>query len=238
MLVAPFFRRVVRDPRGDGRVAGFLPTGLGTVIATLLTKPSFWLLSLGAACSSMMGYGLFFWLPSFFVRSYGISLLHASLGYGAILLVGGVAGIWLGGFLSDKLAERSKRAYAIVPACAFIGTIPFYAAGISSGSLWVALALMLVPTALGLVWLGPVIASVQGVVPKEMRSTASAIFLFVNNLIGIGVGTPAIGWLSDHLKARYGDEALRYAILSGTGFYILAALFLLLASIRLAKDWE
>jgi hypothetical protein len=71
-----------------------------------------------------------------------------------------------------------------------------------------------------------------------MRSTASAIFLFVNNLIGIGVGTPAIGWLSDHLKVRYGDEALRYAILSGTGFYILAALFLLLASIRLAKDWE
>jgi predicted MFS family arabinose efflux permease len=238
MLIAPFFRRVVRDPRGDRREAGFVPTGLGTVILLLLTKPSFWLLSLGAACSSMMGYGLFFWLPSFFVRSYGITLLQASLGYGAILLVGGIAGIWLGGFLSDKLAARSKRVYATVPACAFIGTIPFYAAGISSDTLWIALALMLVPTALGLVWLGPVIAAVQGVVPKEMRSTASAIFLFVNNLIGIGIGTPAIGWLSDHLKARFGDDALRYAILSGTGFYILAASFLLLASIRLASDWH
>jgi sugar phosphate permease len=93
------------------------------VFATLMTKPSFWLLCLGAACSSMMGYGLFFWLPSFFVRSFGISLLDASLGYGAILLVGGLFGIWMGGFLSDRLARRSKAAYALVPAAAFIGTL-------------------------------------------------------------------------------------------------------------------
>jgi MFS family permease len=71
-----------------------------------------------------------------------------------------------------------------------------------------------------------------------MRSTTSAIFLFVNNLIGIGIGTPAIGWLSDHLKARLGDDSLRYAILAGTGFYVLAAMFLALAAIRLPRDWH
>ena len=38
------------------------------------------------AASSMMGYGLFFWLPSFLVRSHGLSLLEASLFFGAILL--------------------------------------------------------------------------------------------------------------------------------------------------------
>jgi len=236
LLIAPLFRLVVRDPR-SARPA-YVATGLGTVFATLFTKPSFWLLCLGAACSSMMGYGLFFWLPSFFVRSYGISLLDASLGYGAILLTGGLVGIWLGGFFSDKLANRSKAAYALVPAAAFIGTVPFYALGISSGILWIALLLMLVPTALGLVWLGPVIAAVQGLVPQAMRSTTSAIFLFVNNLIGIGIGTPAIGWLSDQLKERFGDDSLRYAILAGTGFYVLAAIFLALAAIRLPRDWH
>ncbi|MHA3792201.1 spinster family MFS transporter [Rhizorhabdus wittichii] len=238
LLLAPLFRRVVRDPRGDRPAAGATAVGLRTVIATLLTKPSFWLLSVGAACSSMMGYGLFFWLPSFFVRSFGISLLEASLGYGAILLVAGLAGIWMGGALSDRLASRSKAYYALVPALAFVGTLPFYALGISAQSLLLSLALLLVPTALGLVWLGPVIAAVQAVVPASMRSTASAIFLFVNNLIGIGIGTPAIGWISDHLKAQYGEEALRYAILSGTGFYVLATLFLLLAAWRLPRDWH
>ncbi|ARR52838.1 MFS transporter [Rhizorhabdus wittichii DC-6] len=238
LLLAPLFRRIVRDPRGDRPAAGATAVGLRTVIATLLTKPSFWLLSVGAACSSMMGYGLFFWLPSFFVRSFGISLLEASLGYGAILLVAGLAGIWMGGALSDRLASRSKAYYALVPALAFVGTLPFYALGISAQSLLLSLALLLVPTALGLVWLGPVIAAVQAVVPASMRSTASAIFLFVNNLIGIGIGTPAIGWISDHLKAQYGEEALRYAILSGTGFYVLATLFLLLAAWRLPRDWH
>jgi len=238
LLLAPIFRRVVQDPRGDRPAVDAGAVGLRTVIATLLTKPSFWMLSLGAACSSMMGYGLFFWLPSFFVRSFGISLLEASLGYGAILLTAGLAGIWMGGALSDGLAHRSKGYYALVPALAFIGTLPFYALGISAHSLVASLLFLLVPTALGLVWLGPVIAAVQAVVPKSMRSTASAIFLFVNNLIGIGVGTPAIGWISDHLKARFGEEALRYAILSGTGFYVLATIFLLLAAIRLPRDWH
>jgi hypothetical protein len=71
-----------------------------------------------------------------------------------------------------------------------------------------------------------------------MRTTASAVFLFVNNLIGIGVGTPAIGALSDHLKASYGQDALRYSILAGTGFYVLAAIMLALAARFLARDWH
>ena len=50
--------------------------------------------------------------------------------------------------------------------------------------------------------------------------------------------TPAIGWISDSLKASHGDEALRYAILSGTGFYVLATIFLLMAAVRLPKDWH
>lgn len=237
MVFAPVFRRFVRDPR-ETAAARAKAVGLGAVLRTLSRKPAFWLLSFGGACASMMGYGLFFWLPSFLVRSFGISLLHASLGYGAILLVGGTAGIWLGGQLSDRLAARSKAVHALVPAAAFICTLPLYALGISAEILWVALALLLVPTALGLVWLGPVIAAVQGVVPPAMRSTASAIFLFVINLIGIGVGTPAIGWLSDYFTSSYGDEALRYAILAGTSFYIVATIFLLLAALWLPRNWH
>ena len=97
---------------------------------------------------------------------------------------------------------------------------------------------MTVPTALGLAWLGPVISAVQHLVPPNMRATASAIFLFVNNLIGIGIGTLAIGAISDGLQDRFGDESLRYAILAGTTFYLLAAAIFLLAARRLEQDWE
>jgi MFS family permease len=238
VLLAPLFHRVVRDPRRASAADPSPPIGLRRVLAILFAKRSFWLLALGSACSSMMGYGLFFWLPSFFVRSFHVTLLQASLGYGAILLSGGLFGIWLGGRISDLLSHRGKSWYAIIPAIAFLATIPCYYLGVSSTAMSLTLGLMLVPTALGLVWVGPVLAAVQGLVAPQMRATTSAIYLFINNLIGIGIGTPAIGWLSDHFTASHGDDALRYAILAGTGAYALAAILLLLASRRLETDWH
>jgi MFS family permease len=185
-----------------------------------------------------MGYGIFFWLPSFLVRSYGMTLLEASLYFGAILLIGGIAGIWLGGSMADRFGGARKRAYALIPAVAFIGTVPFYVGAVMSTSLTLAFVLFLVPTALGLAWLGPVLSSIQHVVPPGMRATASAVFLFVNNLIGIGLGTVALGALSDVLSARYGDDSLRYAILAGSVFYVVAAGLFLLSARRLERDWE
>jgi MFS family permease len=49
---------------------------------------------------------LFFWLPSFFVRSFGMTLLNASLYFGAVLLIGGIAGLWAGGWLGDRFPRR------------------------------------------------------------------------------------------------------------------------------------
>lgn len=241
IVIAPIFRLTVREPpRGqfDPVRAERKPPGLGELLTTLAAKPSFWLISLGAACSSMMGYGLFFWLPSFFVRSYGLALLDASLYFGAIVLVGGLAGIWAGGWLGDKLGQARRVRYLQVPAIAFCGTVPFYLLALFSPSLALTFAVLLVPTAMGLVWLGPVISTIQHLVPPDMRATASAVFLFINNLIGIGLGTWAIGALSDGLSLRLGDESLRYSILAGTGFYLIAALLFWLATRWLEADWE
>jgi MFS family permease len=241
IILAPIFRLTIKEPpRGgfDRERAEVDAPGLKEILVTLSHKPSFWLLSLGASCSSMMGYGVFFWLPSFFVRSYGLTLLNASLFYGAVLLVGGLAGIWAGGWLGDRFGHGHKAQYARIPAFAFLATIPFYILAILSPTLTISFLVLLVPTALGLVWLGPVISAIQHVVRPDMRATASAIFLFINNLIGIGLGTYAIGALSDSLVAQFGDDSLRYSILAGTGFYVLAALFFFKAAPRLEKDWE
>ena len=240
IVLAPVFKLVVREPlRGRFDAVGTLgkPASFRAVMRVLISKPSFWGLSFGASASSMMGYGMFFWLPSFFVRSYQLTLLEASLYYGAILLVGGMAGIWIGGSLADRLGADRRRMYAIIPAIAFLATIPFYVGAVTSPSLALSFALFLVPTALGLVWLGPVLSSIQHVVPPHMRATASAVFLFVNNLIGIGLGTVTLGALSDALSAQFGADSLRYAILVGTVFYLVAAALFLLSAKRLERDW-
>ena len=241
IILVPVFRLTVKEPergRFDRKRADRNPPGLKRIAITLSRKPSFWLLSVGAACSSMMGYGVFFWLPSFFVRSHGMVLLDASLFYGAILLIGGLAGIWAGGWLGDRFGHSQRRRYVTIPATAFLITVPAYVLGVLSPTLPIAFVLMLVPTALGLVWIGPVVSSIQQLVRPDMRATASAIFLFINNLLGIGLGTWAIGALSDALDRQYGDDSLRYSILTGTGFYVLAAGLFFLASRWLERDWE
>jgi predicted MFS family arabinose efflux permease len=241
VVLAPIFKLVVREPargRYDPTGAAARPASLRAVLRVLLGKPSFWGLSLGASASSMMGYGLFFWLPSFFVRTHGLTLLQASLYFAAILLVGGMSGIWLGGWSADRFGAGKRRAYALIPATAFLLTLPFYVAAVTTSSLALSFALFLVPTALGLVWLGPVLSAIQHVVPSGMRATASAVFLFINNLIGIGLGTVMLGAISDMLSERFGADSLRYAILSGTVFYVVAASLFLLSARRLERDWE
>jgi MFS family permease len=241
LVLTPLLKFTVREPERGAldpvpAAAARAPTLL-EVIAVLARKPSFWGLSLGAASASMMGYGLFFWAPSFLVRSFHLTLLHASLGFGALVLVGGLIGIWFGGVLADRYGEKRRAMYAYIPAMAFLATLPFYAAGVLSTTLWISFAVLLVPTALGLAWLGPVLAAVQHLVPGNMRATASALFLFINNLIGIGLGTTLIGVVSDLTRARFGAESLRYAILAGTSFYLIAAALLFFAGRKLARDW-
>ncbi len=238
VLFAPLFKYVVRDP-GHGRAeegARPAPAKLGTVFRTVAAKPAFWFLSFGAGTASLVSYGLAFWIPSFLARSYGLELVDRSLIFGAILLVGGSAGIWFGGVAGDRLGNAHPRGYALVPAIAFVITLPAYLLAFNSTSLLAASLLFLVPTALGLTWLGPVVTAITRLVPCEMRATAAALFLFINNLIGLGLGSTVIGMISDSLTDRYGDEALRYSAMATTTLYALAALLMLLAARRLARD--
>jgi predicted MFS family arabinose efflux permease len=235
VLLAPIFRLTVREPARAAPVAGRAP--VGRVFAILAAKPSFWLLALGAASSSMLGYGLAFWLPSLLKRSFHLDLVQTAQFYGAVLLLGGVPGILLGGYVGDRFGARDRAIYARAPAIAFFVAVPLFAAGIMSGSTVAAFLFLLVPQALVYLWLAPVVTAVQHLVPAHMRATASASFLLINNLIGLGAGSFVLGAVSDGLTAKYGDEALRYAMLGGLSLYLLAGLLMWLASKPLRKDW-
>jgi MFS family permease len=252
--LAPLLKLLVRDPvrqpAPEGAKAGLLPA-----LRILLPKPSFWLLSLGAASSSIAGYGLLAWFPSFLVRSFHLGLTDVGRYYGAMLFIGGVTGVWLGGWLGDRLGRMNRAAYALVPAAAFLVTVPFFIGGAESPALLahaalpqlglgpngpgllLAFVLFLVPTGLSLAWLGPVTAAVQHLTPASMRSTGSALFLLINNLLGLALGPLLMGVASKALKARFGEESLHYAMLIGMGFYLLAALLMAGAARRMRRDW-
>lgn len=235
LLIAPVFRLVVREPARPAMQGDAVP--VSAVFGILAAKRSFWLLALGAACSSLCGYGVAFWLPSLLIRSFGLDLLGAGQFLGALLLIGGVAGVLLGGWLGDALGDRDKAAYAWVPAISYIVGMPLFVVGVLSSSVTFAFALFLIPQALVYVWLGPVLTAVQHLVPAHMRASAAASFLLINNLVGLGLGSWSVGALSDALTPQFGTESLRYAIVAALGFYLLAGLFMALAGRALRKDW-
>ncbi len=236
LILAPIFLWVVRDvPRPKVAAADRMP--FGSVFKVLARKPSFWLLAFAASCSSLVGYGLALWTPSVLMLSFGMNIIGAGQFMGSLLLVGGTAGVLAGGFLADRLGHANQRWYAWLPAIAWLITLPFFLFGLMSDSLALAWPLLLVPNALNILWLGPVATAVQNLVERPMRATASACFLLINNLVGLGVGPLLIGAVSDALKTSYGVESLRYAAVAALGFYLVAALLALLASRTLIKDW-
>lgn len=237
VLLAPIFKFLVRDAKTIPAVGIPAAPRFAEVAALLAGKPSFWLLAFGAAMSSMVGYGLAFWLPSLLQRSFGLDLVETSHFIGAVLLIGGVAGILMGGWLGDRLGARDRAFFGYVPALAYVVAVPLFALAIYSSSVWLAFVLIMVPQALAYVWFGPVLTAVQHLVEPSARSTASALFLLINNLIGLGGGIYALGALSDALAPVYGSEALRYSMLLALVLYLVAALLMAAAGPSLRRDW-
>jgi len=227
------YRFVPEAPRASDAPVGAKFTA---VAGRLARKPSFWLLSFGSASASICSYGLGFWLPSYFVETLAISLTEMGLYFGTIVLVGGIAGIFVGGLIADRLRGRGVGADAIVPAVAFFLTAPLYAAAMTTTSLTIAWPLFALPYMLSLAWLGPIVNAIQRLAPPDERATASACFLLIPNLIGLGFGTFFFGFVSDQLKPTYGATSLQYAMLYGLGFYLLAGVLCLGAARRLARD--
>jgi MFS family permease len=238
VVIAVPFRLLVKEPPRTAEAVA-QPPRLGATLKQLAAKKSFWLLSFGAASSSVCGYGVSFWLPSFLTRSLGLPLVQISWFVAGFYLIGGLIGIWASGVISDRMRARgaSKGVYPLIPAVAFVIALPLFFLAASTPSLAIAFVLLAVMTGLNLAWLGPIIAAVQHLTPGSMRSTGSAAFLFINNLLGLGLGTYYFGAMSTVLKPHFGVESLRYAMYSGVAFYVVAVALFILASRTLKRDW-
>lgn len=78
----------------------------------------------------MVGYGVMYWMPTFLARSLKMDLVSRSQLFATVLLVGGVIGMALGGFLADRFGQQWKPAYAVIPAVAFLISAPLYMLGV------------------------------------------------------------------------------------------------------------
>jgi MFS family permease len=218
VVLAGIVRMTLRDPvRGRTEPVAHVETGgesLANVARFLGKLRSFWHMSFAGALHAFVGYGAAYFVPSFFARVHEMGLAERGTWLGTIALVG-VVGTFLGGWLGDRLAPRDLRWYLWVPGLATIAGIPIALGYYLSPDPYVALLLFGIPAGIaGPMYLGPSFAMTQTLVKPHMRAMASAILLFILNMIGLGLGPWFVGYVSDALAPQYGDESLRWALAS------------------------
>lgn len=206
----------VREPaRGHSESLaddGIAPS-LVTVARLLWSQRSFRYIALGAAMTSFGGYGATAFVPAFLVRSHHLTLYEVGLIFAGIAGIGGWIGTFLSGVIADRLGKRDVRWNMYVPIGAVFLALPFQPVFYLADNTALAIAAAVIPSAMGAVFLGPCVTMTQGLVPLRMRATAAALFLFILNIIGLGLGPQTVGIVSDLLEPALGTDSLRYALL-------------------------
>ena len=195
--------------------------------------PGFVKISWAGALTGLAGYGLGAWAPSFLIRTHGLSLIEAGIMLGVTGAIGGICGAVIGGILCDRLSQRDLRwqlwfpalgAFASAPLlCGFLLWPESQAWSVGDLKVPVAMVFMLFGGIISAFWIGPTYAAIQNLAPENMRTQASALFLFMFNLIGLGLGPLLIGFASDILAPSLGSDSLRYAMAAGLGAVLVGA---------------
>ena len=180
----------------------------------------------GFAGLALAGYGSAAWIPTFFIRTYGWDAGQVGIVYGSIVAVFGCLGIVFGGRLADRLARRGRDdANMRVGLYAAIGALPFVLAfPLMPNALWASVLLAPAVFCLSMPF-GVAPAAIQEIMPNAMRGQASAIYLFVITLIGLGLGPTAVALVTDFVFAD--DQALRYSLLIVTVLAVASSILLL-----------
>ncbi|MEQ8484395.1 MAG: MFS transporter [Pseudomonadales bacterium] len=247
IALAVIFKLSVREPlRGMSDAAA--PAGAAPVstaqppliptLRTLLRNKTMVHLAMGGALTSFVGYGLGQWLPAFFIRTHGLGVAETATYFGLVLGVASAIGTFIGGAIADRLSGWDRRIYAWLPAAGVLVSFPFFFVALLLNAPYLAIAILVTPYLLNSLWLGPAFGTIQNLAPTRMRAVASAMLLFILNIIGLGFGPFLVGVTSDLLSGVAGGESLRYAILISTGAYFWAGAHFLLAGRSIRQDLD
>jgi predicted MFS family arabinose efflux permease len=198
--------------------------GLFAAAAELLRSPAYLTLLAAASASSFLSYGKGTWTTIFFQRSHGLTPGEVGFWFGIGGGIAGIFGTWLGGWLADRYGRINRRHVVTAPAIGMALAVPLAISAYFATDWRIGLLLLLLPTVLNSLYYGPVYSSAQGLVPLRHRATASALLLFGQNLIGLGLGPLFFGMLSDWLKPQYGDDSVRFVLYGAACLGLVPAL--------------
>jgi MFS family permease len=167
--------------------------------------------------------GLVGWIPAFLERYDGMSTAQANQIFGALTVVSGFLGTFVGGFLGDYLLRRTPHAYLWLSGLCMFAGAPATLLAFTSRSPEVFLPAIFAAEFFLFLNTGPLNAVVLGSVPAAIRATAMAVNIFFIHALGDAISPPIIGMLSDRYDLYHATLIAPVAMLA-SGVVLLAAI--------------
>jgi MFS family permease len=240
LLLAPLiWWRIQETPRS--RVPATATTGATAAFIKaarhLLQRRSFRHLFLACSIHGMSNYGTTTFNVTFLVRSYGWDTGKA----GQVIAFLGIlasAGAFLGGFMADRLTQRTNdsRWLLWVPAVSTLAAVPLHAASYLTTDTTLVLIVLPMASLLSTMFFGPAFSVGQALTVAGARAMVASVLLFGMTMVGLGLGPLLIAMISDALAPVASEHSLRYALLLAPAVNIWAAIHFFLAAKTMRDD--
>ena len=166
---------------------------------------------LGMSVVGILSYGFYAWIPTMFIRTWDWSVRDIGLAYGIVTLATGPAAVVMASWLAESFMKKGYQdAHMRAAFCgALVGIVGSVATPlVPTPALSV---LMLIPASAGTMCTTAAgIAALMIVTPNQMRAQASALYLFVINLLGLTIGPTGVALFTDYVFRD--DAMLRYSV--------------------------
>jgi MFS family permease len=136
----------------------------------------------------------------------GLSSALASILAGGVVVIGGIVGLLLGGYMSDVLNRRHAGARVLVCGIGFLLCAPAFALSVTVHNVAIFITCFFITAMLINVYNGPSTAATQDVVPAVLRATAVAVSLFLAHLLGDAFAPTLIGILAKAFDPTHGGH--------------------------------
>jgi MFS family permease len=234
-LAAVLYLTIAEPARGAMKER-FVPEPLGPTLRFLGSQTSFVIVLVGFCLTTCTNYATAAWIPPFLARVHHLSSAEIGTYAGTFKGLCGMAGTLVGGLVVAKISAHDDRWKLWAPAIMSGLAGPVFAVCMLTPDFATMVAALALTSFMVGFHLGPIFAIAQTVAKPSMRALASAIVLLTATCFGQGVGPLAVGMLNDALRSDFGNDAVRYSLLSAAVTTTLGALLLVWAAHFIRAD--
>ncbi len=239
IFLAPLLLLTVREPQ-RGRY-DLTPTDLpsvGGALRLLWSLRSFRLLAMAGGLNAYVQQAMLAWNAPFYSRVFELPISRVGIYLALMHGVGGLIGVYCGGFFADRIGGRNSRGYLMVPALGVLTVAPVGLIQYLTTNIHLSIVCGVITSAVVVFYFAPIVSAAHMLVLPRMRALTSAMLVLIVNLVGVGLGPFVTGAISDFLIRSYGLAAasLRYAIASAMLVAVLSAILWWRASLHFVGE--